>query len=208
MVASIPNDIFQFGTTSAVAAGFSQGQPRTCDLTSHGTDGIGQYEDGSLMILNNGEAYTLCSNNKASAAPMDARLPFAMVTIFRPTFRMEVPELDMESLDDLLSSPKLAHARAVNTLAPFKVVGMFKSVEFTDGGEQSDLKGIVFGYAVPAWMKGICGPRIHAHFLADSGEVGGRVVNFETDVATLSFAKTGRFHLGFSQSQDWEDVRL
>ncbi|KAJ4404155.1 hypothetical protein N0V91_006057 [Didymella pomorum] len=208
MVASIPNDIFQFGTTSAVAAGFSHGQPCTRDLTSHGTDGIGQYEDGSLMLLNNGEAHTLSRSNEASPAPMDARLPFAMVTIFRPTFRMEVPELDLESLDDLLSSPKLAHARAVNTLAPFKVVGMFKSVEFTDGGEQSDLKGIVFGFAVPAWMKGISGPRIHAHFLADSGEVGGRVVNFETDVATLSFAKTGRFHLGFSQSQDWEDVRL
>lgn len=208
MVASIPNDIFQFGTAAATAAGFAEGQPRTADLASHGTDGIGSYEDGRLMILNNGEAYALSSDNKASSAPMDARLPFAMVTIFRPTFRMEVPSLDMESLDDLISSPKLAHARAINTLAPFKVVGMFKSVEFTDGGEQQDLKGIVFGYMVPKWMRGICGPRIHAHFLADSGEVGGKVENFETDVATLSFAKTGRFHLGFSQSQDWEDVKL
>lgn len=208
MVASIPNDIFQFGTYSAVAAGFAQGQPCTRDLTSHGTDGIGSYEDGSLMILNNGEAHTLSNSNVATPAPMDARLPFAMVTIFRPTFRMEVPQLDMESLDDLLSSPKLAHARAVNTLAPFKVVGMFKSVEYADGGEQTDLKGIVFGYAVPTWLKGVCGPRIHAHFLADSGEVGGKIANFETNVATLSFAKTGRFHLGFSQSRDWEDVRL
>ncbi|KAF3009473.1 hypothetical protein E8E13_002712 [Curvularia kusanoi] len=208
MVASIPNDIFQFGTTAATAAGFAQGQPCTADLTSHGTDGIGSFEDGHLMILNNGEAYALSKDNKASPAPMDARLPFAMVTIFRPTFRMEVPSLDLESLDDLLSSPKLAHARAVNTLAPFKVVGLFKSVEFTGGGEQRGLKGIVFGYAVPTWMKHICGPRLHAHFLADSGEVGGKVEDFETDVATLSFAKTGRFHLGFSQSQEWEDVRL
>ena len=208
MVASVPNDIFQFGTTAATAAGFAQGQPCTADLTSHGTDGIGSFEDGRLMVLNNGEAYALSSDNTASPAPMEACLPFAMVTIFRPTFRMEVPSLDMESLDDLLSSPKLAHARAINTLAPFKVVGMFKSVEFTDGGEQRDLKGIVFGYAVPTWMKGICGPRIHAHFLADSGEVGGKMVDFETDVATLSFAKAGRFHLGFSQSQDWEDVKL
>lgn len=208
MVTSIPNDIFQFGTTAATAAGFNQGQPRTADLTSHGTDGIGSFEDGKLMILNNGEAYALSSDNKASPAPIDARLPFAMVTVFRPTFRMEVPSLDMESLDDLLSSPKLAHARAVNTLAPFKVVGVFKSVEFTDGGEQRDKKGIVFGFVVPMWMKAISGPRIHAHFLADSGEVGGKVVDFETEVATLSYAKTGRFHLGFSQSQDWEDVRL
>lgn len=160
------------------------------------------------MILNNGEAYALSTDNKASPAPEGARLPFAMVTIFRPTFRMEVPQLDMESLDDLLSSPKLAHARAVNTLAPFKVVGLFKSVEFTNGGEQSNLNGIVFGFAVPTWMKNISGHRIHAHFLADSGEVGGRVEDFETDVATLSFAKTGRFHLGFSQSQEWEDMRL
>ncbi|KAJ4986565.1 alpha-acetolactate decarboxylase [Stagonosporopsis vannaccii] len=208
MAASIPNDIFQFGTTAATAAGFAHGQPSTADLTSHGTDGIGTYEDGRLMVLNNGESYALSSDNTAVPAPTDARLPFAMVTVFRPAFRIEVPSLDMEGLDDLISSPKLAHARAVNTLAPFKVVGMFSSVEFDNGGEQRGLKGIVFGYVVPTWMRGISGPRIHAHFLGDSGEVGGKVMDFETEVATLSFAKTARFHLGFSQSPDWEEVRL
>lgn len=208
MVASIPNDIYQFGTTAATAAGFAHGQPSTADLTSHGTDGIGSFEDGRLLILNNGEAHALDASNHATRAAPDARLPFAMVTVFRPTFRMEVPALDMESLADLFASPKLAHARAVNTLAPFKVVGVFRSVEFTDGGERSGLKGIVFGFAVPGWMRGICGPRVHAHFLADDGEVGGRVEDFETDVATLAFAKTGRFHLGFSQREEWEDVRL
>ena len=66
MVASIPNDIFQFGTTAATAAGFAHGQPSTADLTSHGTDGIGSFEDGRLMILNNGEAHALDAQNKAN----------------------------------------------------------------------------------------------------------------------------------------------
>lgn len=44
MVGSIPNDIFQFSTLAAHTAGFNSGQPRTADLTSHGTDGIGIYE--------------------------------------------------------------------------------------------------------------------------------------------------------------------
>lgn len=66
MVASIPNDVFQFSTYAALKAGFNQGQPRTADLTSHGSDGIGVYEDGSLMMLKSGQAYAIAKDGKAS----------------------------------------------------------------------------------------------------------------------------------------------
>ncbi|KAF2125489.1 alpha-acetolactate decarboxylase [Dothidotthia symphoricarpi CBS 119687] len=213
MVASIPNDIFQFSTHSALAAGFNTGQPRTSDLTSHGTDGVGVYEDGSLLMLRDGDAYAIAKDGTANVAPMNARLPFAMVTTFAPSHRMAIPEIDMDALDDLATSSSLfqeIHMQSVNTLMPFKITGKFKSIDYLDGTSGSAIvHGVIFGFVVPKWMKAISGPRIHAHFLDMHGKMGGKVVDFDTtEDATLCFARCGRFHLGFPQGGEWEEVRL
>lgn len=209
MVGSIPNDIFQFSTHAALHAGFNQGQPRTADLTSHGTDGIGVYEDGSLMILKDKQAHTIQKNGKTSPAPMNARLPFAMVTLYEPTFRAKVDSASLDSLDALVSSDDFGPAKGVNTLMSFKIAGRFESVEFGNGPDQSVIDGTVFGFVVPEWMRAISGPRIHAHFLDANEEFGGQVTDFNmVEEAILSFAKCGRFHLGFPQGEEWEDLKL
>ena len=209
MVGSIPNDIFQFSTFAALSAGFNTGQPRTADLTSHGTDGIGIYEDGSLMVLVDRQAYAIRKQGTAVPAPQDARLPFAMVTIFQPTYRVQLPSLTFEGLEDLISSTELGPAKGINTIIPFKIVGAFASIVLEPGGTRTGVEGTVFGFVVPKWMKDISGPRIHAHFVDESGNKGGRVSDFEIEEAvTLSFAKCGRFHLGFPQGPEWEDMKL
>jgi acetolactate decarboxylase len=209
MVGSIPNDIFQFSTYSALKAGFNQGQPRTADLTSHGTDGIGVYEDGSLMILKDRQAYALTRDGKAKSAPMNARLPLALVTVYQPSFRLKIPSVSLEALDELVSSDDVGPAKGVNTLMPFKIAGRFDSIEFENGPDGTAIDGTVFGFVVPSWMRTISGPRIHAHFLDASEEVGGRVTNFMmAEEAVLSFAKCGRFHLGFPQGEQWEEMKL
>jgi len=209
MVGSIPNDIFQFSTYSALNAGFNQGQPRTADLTSHGTDGIGVYEDGSLMILKDRQAYALTKDGKAKPAPMNARLPLALVTVYQPSFRLKIPSISLEAFDELVSSNDVGPAKGINTLMPFKIAGHFDSIEFEDGPSRSAIDGTVFGYVVPAWMKAISGPRIHAHFLDASEEVGGKITDFMmAEEAVLSFAKCGRFHLGFPQGEEWEEIKL
>jgi acetolactate decarboxylase len=197
MVASIPNDIFQFSTHAALSAGFNTGQPRTADLTSHGTDGIGVYEDGTRMILLEGQAHVIRKDGSAVPASMNAQLPFAMVTIFQPTYRVQLPSLTLEGLEDLISSPEFGPARGINTVMPFKMSGKFASVNLEEGSTLQVVSGTVFGFVVPKWMKDISGPRIHAHYLDDSGSKGGVVSDFEiNDGITLGFAKCGRFHLG------------
>lgn len=229
MVVSIPNDIFQFSTHAALSAGFSTGQPRTADLTSHGTDGIGVYEDGTRMILLDRQAHVLRKDGSAVPAPTNAQLPFAMVTIYQPTYRVQLPSLTLEELEDLMSSSELGPAKGVNTVMPFKMSGKFASVSLEEGSNLQAVSGTVFGFVVPKWMKDISGPRIHAHFLDESGSKGGLVSDFEIeDGITLGFAKCGRFHLGyvccfehyivcdlllltscsFPQGPEWEDMKL
>jgi alpha-acetolactate decarboxylase len=209
MVGSIPNDIFQFSTYAALTAGFNTGQPRTADLTSHGTDGIGVYEDGNLMILLDRQAYALRKDGTVVPGPMDARLPFAMVTIYHPTYRIQLPSLNLEGLEDLISSSELGPAKGINTLMPFKITATFASVALEQGGSLTGVEGTIFGVVVPTWMREISGPRLHAHFLNEEETKGGMVADFEIEEkVTLGFAKCGRFHLGFPQGPEWEDVKL
>ncbi|RMZ68209.1 alpha-acetolactate decarboxylase [Pyrenophora seminiperda CCB06] len=209
MVGSIPNDIFQFSTYAALNAGFNKGQPSTADLTSHGTHGIGVYEDGSLMMLKDRQAFTLTKDGKAKQAPMEARLPLALVTVYRPSFRLKIPSISLEGLDELVSSNDVGPAKGVNTLMPFQIAGHFESVEFEDGPSRKEIDGTVFGFIVPVWMRAISGPRIHAHFLDANEEVGGKIMDFKmAEEAVMSFAKCGRFHLGFPQGGEWEEMKL
>ncbi|PVI04350.1 alpha-acetolactate decarboxylase [Periconia macrospinosa] len=209
MVASIPNDIFQFSTYAAVHAGFKDGQPQTANLSSHGTDGLGIYENGDILAFQDDEAHAVRPNGDVVPADAQARLVFAMVTVFQPTFRIEVPSLTLDQLQELFQEPTLQIGRGVNTYVPFKLVGKFESVELKQGGSLRGVSGQVFGFVVPQWMKSISGPRVHACFVEEERKGAGVVMDFEMDEKTVvRFAKCGRFHLGFPQGDRWEDLRL
>ncbi|KAF2845158.1 hypothetical protein T440DRAFT_472896 [Plenodomus tracheiphilus IPT5] len=209
MPPSIPNDIYQFSTISALHAGYTTGQPHTSDLTTHGTHGIGIYESGTLMLLKDSRAFQISKAGAAEPAPANARLPFAVVTMYEPSFKAKIGGVTIDSLDALVSGDEFGPAKGVNTLMPFLIAGRFASIEFADGPGRSDIDGTLFGFVVPEWLKGICGPRIHGVFLDASEEVGGKVEDFRMhDEAVLSFAKCGRFHLGFPQGEDWEALKI
>ncbi|KAH9882681.1 hypothetical protein J1614_000917 [Plenodomus biglobosus] len=209
MSPSIPNDIYQFSTVSAIHAGFNSGQPTTSDLTTHGTHGIGIYENGSFMLLKDSRAFSISKAGVAQPAQPYARLPWAMVTVYEPSFKVKVGGVTSDTLDALVSGDEFGPAKGVNTLMPFLIAGRFTSIEFTDGPRRSAVDGTLFGFVVPEWMKGICGPRIHAYFLDAGEEVGGRVEDFMMQgEGVLGFAKCGRFHLGFPQGEEWEGLKL
>lgn len=206
---SIPNDIFQFSTYAALNAGFNTGQPRTADLTTHGNHGIGAYEDGTYMIMIDRQCFTIRADGTSVPAPQESRLPFAMVTVWNATHRVQIPNLSFEGLEDLLSSTDLGPVRGINTYEPFKIFTKFASIGLKEGGTRRNIEGTVFGFVVPKWMRDVSGPRIHAHFVDESETKGGRVVDFEIEEpVTVEFARCGRFHLGFPQGPEWEDVRV
>ncbi len=136
-------------------------------------------------------------------------LQISLVTVYHPSFRLRIPSISLEGLDELVSSNDVGPAKGVNTLMPFKIAGHFESIEFDDGPGRSEIDGTIFGFIVPGWMRAISGPRVHAHFLDANEEVGGKVMDFKMDEeAVLSFAKCGRFHLGFPQGGEWEEMKL
>ncbi|KAK7191499.1 hypothetical protein DPSP01_011016 [Paraphaeosphaeria sporulosa] len=223
MVASIPNDIFQFSTWTAVHKGFNTGQPRAADLTSHGTDGIGVFENGDLMILLDSRAYVVSAAGNATPARSNDQLCFAMVTVFQPLRLIKLAQeatLSFAGLKELLASTDaLPTVGGMNSMLPFKVKGTFTNVTLIQKDSSQcrlveKVKGTLYGYKIPAWMAGISGPSLHCHLMGvesddDSSDIGGRVESFEAVAdPDIGVGKCGRFHLGFPQGEDWESVRL
>jgi acetolactate decarboxylase len=161
------------------------------------------------MILIERQAYALRKDGTVVPGPMQERLPFAMVTIFQPTYRIKLPTLSLDELEEIVSSEELGPAKGINTLMPFTITATFSGMELEQGGSFANIEGTMFGFVVPRWMREISGPRIHAHFVDEEEGKGGKVASFQIEEeATLGFAKCGRFHLGFPQGPEWENVKL
>lgn len=203
MAKSIPNDIYQYSLLSALKAGLQDGGPPVAFLTNHGTHGIGVFEDEeSDMIQIDSVAYSIEDSGEALRADKEDTMPFVMVTVFQPTQRVKPPAGT--------TSKKLKEVfeRGKNTPMPFRISGSFKYIS-TKQQTYWDVKGTIFGYAIPSWQKDISGEGLQSCFLAEDKKKGGRVNDFETgEGAVLDWAKCGRFHLGFPQDEDYEALRL
>lgn len=210
---SIPNDIYQYSLRSAYNAGLKEGGPPVAFLTNHGTHGIGIFEaeeddDGDElppkdMIQMDSVAYAVDSDGDVERADKEDQMPFTMVVVFQARERIKPPKGTTHK-----KILELFGAKAKNTPLSFRVTGSFKYLN-TQQATHWDVKGTVFGFCVPAWQKEVSGDGLQSRFLSDDKKKGGRVLDFETgDGATLEWAKCGRFHLGFPQDEEYEQLRL
>jgi alpha-acetolactate decarboxylase len=203
MAKSIPNDIFQYSLYSAFNAGLKDGGPPVAFLTNHGNHGVGLFDDEeSEMIQVDGVAYNIDPDGVVMPAEKDEQLPFVMVTIFQPNKRLS-PQAGTtkKQLVEILKPAK-------NTPLPFRLRGSFSYIN-TKQQTVWDAKGTIFGFYVPTWQTAISGPGLQCCFLSDDKRTGGRIVDFETSEGTvLEFAKCGRFHLGFPQDEEYEELSI
>jgi alpha-acetolactate decarboxylase len=209
MSKSIPNDIYQFSLRSAYNAGLRDGGPPVAFLTNHGTHGIGIFEELEDepqpydMIQVDSVAYSLDSEGTAERADKEDQMPFVMVTVFQPQQRVKPPAGTGSK-----KVKELFEGKAKNTPLPFGITGHFKYIN-TQQQTYWDVKGVIFGYCIPTWQKEVSGEGLQSCFLEESKAKGGRVLDFETgEGAVLEFAKCGRFHLGFPQDEEYEQLRI
>ncbi|KAK8034711.1 hypothetical protein PG993_009706 [Apiospora rasikravindrae] len=224
MPSSIPNDIYQYSLWPAFAAGLDRGGPRVADLINHGTYGVGVFEkspsssppndasDGSgalpfatppkEMVQIEGKAYSIAYDGTVEAAEPRASLPYAMVTVFQPTQRVE-----------LHLSFTFADLRKVvwpNSPMPFRITGAFRSVH-TKQGLYEDVEGTIFGFMIPKWQATVSGDEYsQMRFIDDDRrQGGGSVLGFEAgEGVLLESGGCGRFHLGFPQNEQFNQLKF
>lgn len=205
---SIPNDIYQYSLFSAYNAGLKTGGPPVAFLTNHGTHGTGYFEPSSPsarsddMIQLDSTAYIISKDGSAKTAEKGACMPHTSVVVFQPTYRFEAPSgTSSAKVKEVFDMGK-------NTPMPFRLEGAFKSIT-TEQKSYEGVKGTIFGFAIPSWQREVSGEGLVCCFISEDKKAGGRVKDFETaEGVTVDWAKCGRFHLGFPQDDEYEQLKI
>ncbi|WP_425824764.1 acetolactate decarboxylase [Streptomyces fractus] len=204
--------LFQTATIGALLDGVYDGEMTLAELAAHGDFGLGTFNhlDGEMVAVD-GQFHQLRSDGSAAPAAPTVRTPYAAVTFFRPDHEQSINEplrfTDLERLVSLMTpSPNLFYA--------IRVDGHFGSVTTRTVSRQSppfvplatatdqdavhrftDVRGTVVGFRTPAFAQGIAVAGDHLHFLTDTKDGGGHVLDFVVASGTVQIAAQPGIHL-------------
>lgn len=188
--------LFQVSTLDALTLGLYGGVYPIGELKQQGDFGLGTFEgiDGEMTVLN-GHFYHFRSDGTLTEEPDWSRVPFAVITKFRPDFRFVTTGASLDQLgqqiDRYLSSPNLFYAlrihgafvdlttRAIPKLFP-PYPPLSEAVAEEIQFPWRNIKGTLVAFRCPAWVKGINQVGYHYHFISDDQTVGGHALSFTT----------------------------
>ena len=190
------NTVTQVSTIDALLAGVYDGQMSCARLMEYGDLGIGTFEhlDGEMILLD-GEVYQVKSDGKVVKPKKETSTPFAAVCWFSKDEAVE-PEnpVNYAGLKALLDR----RIPNQNLFCAFKITGRFKTVRTRSVPAQKKpypplaqvtahqlefaaqgIEGTIVGFRCPPFVKGINVPGYHLHFISDSRQFGGHLLDFE-----------------------------
>lgn len=214
----LPAPLTQVSTIDALLAGVYDGSLTLAELKRHGSFGIGTFDrlDGELALLD-GVVYQIRADGRVYRPDDRTTTPFAAVTDF--VARREV--VTAEGLDWAGLCRQIETLLADrNGLAAVLVEGDFVAVRTRSVPAQakpyrplaevtrtqpefalSEVRGVLVGFRLPPFVKGINVPGYHLHFLDQGRKVGGHVLALEVKAgARIRLMPLHRFHLLLPQN--------
>ncbi|KAK7953674.1 hypothetical protein PG988_014368 [Apiospora saccharicola] len=149
-------DLINHGTYGVGVFEKSPESPPNGNGNGNGNGGGGGGSSGALpfatppkeMVQIEGKAYSIAYDGTVEAAEPRANLPYAMVSVFQPTQRVELRS--SFTFDDLR---KVAWP---NSPTSFRITGAFRSVH-TKQGLYEEAEGTIFGFMIPRWQAAVSG---------------------------------------------------
>jgi acetolactate decarboxylase len=208
--------LFQVSTAGALVRGVYDGVVSVGDLKRHGDFGLGTFEglDGEMLALR-GQVFQVRSDGTVSQPRDDARVPFAVMTWFRPNAVVDLGAFDdldglITRLDRLRPTDNLFFAvsmtgcfREVRTRAACKVASGVSLVNATAHQTEftyDNATGTVAGFWSPTYAKGINVTGWHLHFLTDDRTGGGHVLGCAGDGLRACIEALGDVHIAVPES--------
>lgn len=196
------HEFFQTSLISSLMDGVYEDEMSIGELLSHGSFGIGTFNalDGEMIILD-GQCFQLKGDGTTRPASMSQHTPYATVTNFVPSHRLEIarplhrPDLS-KLIDNLLPSANYMYALwisgHVDWVTTRTVVQQDKPyrpmVQATDGEQvvrAEEIDGVFVGFRTPVYQQGISVPGCHVHFIDDTRTRGGHVVDFQISTGAV-----------------------
>src|SRR5665648_47431 len=203
--------IVQVSTIDALLQGVYDGNTSLNELAENGDFGIGTINalDGEMLLLD-GSFYQIKADGKIYKPKGTTKTPFATVTFFKPEISSTVSLMTYSELkstiDSLMTSSNLFYAiqlhgtfNSIKTRSvPAQKEPYRPLVEVTANQpefEAQSVSGTLSGFYCPPFVSGINVPGYHLHFLSDSKDFGGHVLEFELADGVLSLDQINNFRL-------------
>jgi len=228
--------IQQFSFVDALVAGLFDGAFPASRVSAHGTLGVGCGDalDGELVLLDG--ALHVCRADGVSPVEPDARLPFAEVVDFAPTFHQQLSgplsEADFEQLvDALVPSHNLFYAIRLDGVFDSLTVreaqkqerraaqagesgqqhpfpGLAEAVKSQHESTVGETTGTLLGFKGPDVFQGLSVADYHLHYLADDKLFGGHSMDFQLRSGTLSIEAYSSFTVHLPDVDSYLDAEL
>jgi acetolactate decarboxylase len=206
--------LFQVSTSTALVQGVYDGVVRIGDLKQHGDFGLGTFDglDGEMLALD-GHFYQVHGSGKVSEPGDDAKVPFAVVTVFRAEREFTMDDVDgfvglLAQLDGVRRTENLfyavqieGHFARLKTRAACKAASGVSLVDATSRQaefEFTNINGTLVGFWTPSYARSLNIAGWHLHFVTDDRTGGGHL---------LDCRAAGRPGLR-AQLQELADVRI
>lgn len=210
--------LFQVSAAGALVAGVTHGSLTVAELRRHGDFGIGTFDDldGEMVVLD-GTAHQLLADG-ARVADDDARVPYAVVTNFRPTTTVVVD--GFTSQDQLLA--RLDRLRttdndffAVRADATFqhlkiRVVERIEHDETLVEAARSqaeftldDVDGVLLGFWSPEHTRAMSVRGWHLHFIRADRTFGGHVLDARAAELSVAVERLVGLHVAFPETTEF-----
>lgn len=217
--------IFQSSLMTALLDGIYDGEISIGEILGHGNFGIGTFDalDGEMIILD-GVCYQLRGDGSASVATLDQRSPFAIATNFVPRIVHTAPEQlhrkELSALiDRILPSENYMYAvRITGDFSQVRVRTVTKQqrpyrpmAQATTDDEElvfNNVKGTIAGFRTPIYEKGIGVPGCHVHFIDESRQFGGHVLDFTIANSLVEVCPGTDLALRLPLSHEFSDASL
>ncbi len=224
--ATAPKDtLMQVSTIDALLVGAYDGQMTLAELSRHGNFGLGTFDalDGEMIALD-GEIWQAKSDGTLHCPSQTETTPFAALVNFDAdqTASISGPLTDnalQGEIDKLAPNQNLFLAvRADGEFSHMKVrviprqkkpyPPLTEAAKVQPVYEYTNVTGTVVGFRCPAFVKGINVPGYHLHFISDDRSIGGHILDFTLQEATLSLDSCNRFNLILPDAEHFGSLDL
>lgn len=216
------SSVYLSAPVDALMKGIYRERTTIAEVKKHGDFGLGTFNnlDGKMMLLDN-VAYQLRTDGLTSVVAENVRTPFACAAFFNPISVEEIQtEMDYAAfkalLGRLIPSENLFHAIRVD--GEFRSIKMWSVTAQPDRRpinqvhpvpfEFYDVKGTLAGFFTPQFMKDLCMPGFHLHFLTDDRSHGGHLLECDMRRARIGVQLISHLQLDLPTTFDYLTAEL
>lgn len=214
--------IYLSAPADAMMKGIYKENTRIGDVKLHGDFGVGTFNDlDGEMVLLDGVAYQIRTDGQTRPVDDEVQTPFACVTYFEPaTVETVDSELDYQEftalLDRIIPSENMFYGIRID--ATFSQIKMWSVPKQPDHRPISEVRPTMFtffevdgtlaGFYAPKFLRALCMPGFHFHFLTYDRMYGGHLKECSLRNIRISVQFISRLELNLPSTFDFMTTQL